>query len=128
MANIKKYIVEHAPTFASIKVEIDFDFVRKMDNNESWDMNRMIREMVDFWHGGEERVAENNGDYVYTYLIQLCQLCIELYDSFGLEKLIQEVNDSEGYFRVDGSEGIKLTEFCEPQFESQEDFEITEMK
>ena len=128
MANIKKYMVEHAPTGGSITVEIDFDFVRKMDETESWDMNRMIREMVEFWHGCEERLAENNGDYVKTYLIQLCSSCIELYDSLGVKKLIQEVNDSEGYFKVDGSDGIKLIEFNEPEFDNQEDFEITEMK
>lgn len=121
-------MVEHAPTGARIKVEIDFDFVRKMDETESWDMNRMIREMVEFWVGGEDRVVENNGDYVKTYLIQLCSLCIELYDSLGVKKLIQEVNDSEGYFNVDGSDGIKLIEFNEPEFDNQEDFEITEMK
>jgi hypothetical protein len=128
MANIKRYIVEHTPTCGSIRVEIDFDFIMKIDDNTSLTMNEMIKQMVDFVYGSENLVKENNGDYVKTYLIMLCGWCFELYDSLGLKKLIDDVNDTEGYYKVDGSEGIKLLAFTEPCFDYQIDFEVKEMK
>jgi Protein of unknown function (DUF2528) len=123
--NIKKYIVEHDATMASITVEIDFDYTYNHPSGEVYSMDMMIKEMVDFWSGAEERVAENDGDYTKTFLIQLCEFCIDLYDDFGLKKLISEIHDEEGYYKVDGTHGIKLVAFTEPDFSVQQDYTIT---
>jgi Protein of unknown function (DUF2528) len=122
--NTKKYRVEHDTTMASILVEIDFDYTYNHPNGEVYSMDMMIKEMVDFWSGAEERVAENDGDYTNTYLIQLCELCIDFYDDLGLKKLISEIQDEEGYYKVDGSHGIKLLKFTEPDFSDQKDYTI----
>lgn len=61
-----------------------------------------IKEMVDFWSGGPDRLRRNKGDYTRTWLKQLgCYI-------FFNEKA--PVNE-EGWYPLDGTEGIKLLGF-----------------
>jgi Protein of unknown function (DUF2528) len=125
MANIKKYIVEHDSTMGSITVEIDFDFIFNPSGTEVWNMDRMIKEMVEFWSGSEYRLAENDGSYVNTYLIQLLKLCLGFGSNISTEKLIELIDDEEGYLKVDGTDGIRLVQFTECYFDDQSDYSIT---
>jgi hypothetical protein len=52
-----------------IEIEIDFGFPNVMKN---------ITDMIYFWGDGDERLDENNGDYVTTFLKQLAIKCLWL--------------------------------------------------
>jgi hypothetical protein len=130
--NIKKYKVEHTPTYGEVEVEIDFDFVSRIKNEtgeEDYPVMLCIQEMVNFWSGSEQRLDENEGDYVKTFLKQLCREVISITASRNLSTygVIEQMKGEEGWCPLDGSCGIKLVSQSEPELYDQEDFEITEV-
>ena len=131
MSNIKKFLVEHVPTFGEIVVEIDFDFVAEIKNNtgtEKYPVQNAIEDMVKFWTGSELRVAENEGNYTHTFLKQLCSHVIGIIANRNLSEygVIEEMKEEEGWCPLDGSFGIKLIRTERPVLDSQDDFTITE--
>ena len=134
MANIKAFRVEHNPTYGEIEVEIDLDFVVKIKNKKgeekSYPIMESIKSMVDFWTGCEKRLDENDGDYLKTFLKQLCHEVMTLVSAENLSArgVIEEMKDKEGWCPMDGSCGIKLLSVTAPDFSVQSDYEITELE
>lgn len=77
-----------------------------------------IQQMVDFWSGSEQRLSENDRDYVRTWLKQLGAFIIRNGRAPGIDSFGQPVKD-EGWSKLDGSHGIKVNN-VEP-FEPDED-------
>lgn len=130
--NIKKYNVEHTPTYGAIVVEIDFDFVSKIKNEtgeEDYPVAQCIKDMVEFWHGYQLKLAANDNDYTKTFLKQLARNIISLLASRNLSTfgVIEEMRGEEGWCPLDGSLGIKLLSVDDPEMSTQEDYEITEL-
>lgn len=130
MANIKNFRIEHLPTFGEIEVEIDFGFSKKNKNNEFITVEHFMKEMVDFWTGSQVRLDENEGNYQNAFLKQLCSEVIILSASKNLSVsgIIDEINDKEGWYPIDGSCGIKLLSVIRANLGNQDDYEINEFK
>ena len=130
MSNIKKFRVEHTPTYGEIVVEIDLDFVNKIKNEtaeEDYPITKGIEEMVNFWTGSESRLEDNEGNYLNTFLKQLCNEVIGLLASKNLSTygVIEEMKGEEGWCPLDGTWGIKLIDVSSPDFKTQDDYDIT---
>jgi len=122
--DVKTYTVEHAPTSGEIRVEINFDY--KFQYGElQMSMNDMMKEMVDFWSGSEYRLTDNNGNYFETFLKQLChEVMILGVDDKNVTGIINEFNNREGWWKIDGSEGIKLLSVENMCLQTQSDYEV----
>ncbi len=125
---IKKFSIEHTPTYASITVQIDFGF--KIKHNPNFTVEGAIKEMVEFWTGYEKRLDQNDGDYTKTFLKQLCQECIviQMSENYNLLGIIKEFNDREGWNKMDGDYGIEIVSFEPTDFSDQSDYEIEDRK
>lgn len=76
----------------------------------------LIKEMVDFWSGSEDRLEANDGSYLHTWLKQLAVFIL---------RLRRTPDGDEGWCKLDGTYGIKLLNWEE--YEHDEDqIEITE--
>lgn len=124
--NIKTYTVEHTPTYGEIKVEIDFDYVNDFGAGPV-SMDGIIKDMVDFWDGSKDRLKDNNGNYLNTFLKQLCQRCMAfaLEGNYNVNGVINKFMTEEGWLPMDGSGGIKLTWLDQMDISNQEDYSIT---
>ena len=95
-------------------IQIDFEHKGIMDS---------IKGMVEFWSEWKERLEENKGDYVQTFLKQcgawFCGESLNL-SMFGI---IQEYNNKEGWTPIDGSHGVQLLSRDVPEYEH-EDFYV----
>ncbi len=124
---MKKYMVEHRPTYGSITVEIDETYER---DGKTLNTGDVIKDMVDFWTGSERRLSNNDGDYTAAFLKQLCEAVIRLVSSENLNLagvLAHFAEDAEGYCDMDGSFGIKITDMSEPDMSDDSEFEITNL-
>jgi len=121
------YTVKHEPTGGEITVKIDFDYESLYDGRV-FTMDDWIKEMVDFWHGSAERLAENDGNYVKTFLPMLCQeaLAIALEYQCGPEMVVRKFVNKEGYCPMDGSHGITITKVEQMELTDYSQYEITE--
>jgi hypothetical protein len=74
-----------------------------------------ITDMIYFWGDGDERLDENNGDYVTTFLKQLAIKCLWLqcqnFVGANLVALFKNKSKCEGYCDMDGSYGIKILNY-----------------
>lgn len=73
--------------------------------------NKHIKEMVEFWHGWEKRMKDNNDNYTSIFLKQLgfevfYQIMSEGYNLTGILYLFSEGH--EGWCRMDGTFGITI--------------------
>lgn len=122
----KTYTVEHVPAYGEIKVEIDFDHVNTY-GDQIFSMEDFIKMQVDFWDGHKARLNDNKGDYIATYLKQLCQCCLRMGvdNNYNLEGIIRKFENLEGWARMDGRDGIWLLSFENIDLGVQEDYTIT---
>ena len=130
MSNIKKYYIEHGPTNGGVAVEIDMSkTILDATINHFQGIERLLADMILFWSGGQERLDENNGDILKTFLIQLCNRCILFLaeDELNTEGLISKFNGLEGWYPMDGSFGIRITSCSAPELEHQPDYDINEI-
>lgn len=113
----KKYSIEHTPTYASIDVIIDHSHPS---------LDEAIKVMVDFWTGSEKRLDYNDGDYLATFLKQLCAKVIGILaeNNYNASGVIDHMQGEEGWCLLDGSFGIELTYADGICFDNQDDFEI----
>lgn len=121
----KKYYVEHTGAYGSITVEIDHGFVDKDGN----DINAIIDTMLEFWIGSQKRIDENDGDKIKTFLKQLCEKTMRLVTSENLSMrgLLEEFEEAEGWCKMDGSKGIEIVDFEEPDFTTEYLYEVKEL-
>lgn len=124
--NRKVYKVEHMPTESNVVVEIDFDYKPKRHEN----ITEAMEEVITFFSGGRFRLSENNGNVLETFLCQLTDYALKIaignnYNEYGI---INEIGESEGYFPVDGSEGILILSVEQPTFDTRDELNVTEQK
>lgn len=122
--------VEHQPTYGSIDVEIDFDHTFEVKGEKVTKIEQ-ITQMQSFWTGSESRLDENDDDVVLAFLKQLCQKCMYLAieHNVNYKGLISLFNEGqEGYCALDGSAGIELHNSELPDFDEQDDYEVSELK
>jgi hypothetical protein len=109
-----------------MKVEIDFDFPNIMGE---------IKDMVEFWSNWEERLDDNDGDYVKTFLQQLGQKVYFMINDCGsVYSLLNSFNwdaepfsgGEEGYCNMDGTKGIKIIS-ADTWGIDKEEFEVEEI-
>lgn len=125
--NKKIFKIEHFITGGEIEVEINFDHVNDFGSGPV-NMETSIKMLVDFWSGNKDRLTDNGGDYTKTFLKQLCQICLKLeletgYNASGLVRLFATM---EGYCRMDGSCGIKITAVSGMELDCQDDYDVKE--
>jgi len=126
-SGIKVFDVEHTPTYGNISVEINFDFKNDFGYGPV-SMDGCIQMMVDFWNGAEGRLNENEGDYLRTFLKQLCQRCLIVSIEYNrnVDGVIKQFVNEEGWMAMDGSCGIKLLSVELMYMDTQADYEIEE--
>ncbi len=91
----------------TFKIEYDYTTLAEVQVDEE-KAAKIIREMVDFWSGSEDRLKENDGDYLRTWLKQL--------GGFILSHR-RPPQDDEGWYNLDGTWGIKLVHWEEYEFD-----------
>jgi hypothetical protein len=76
----------------------DSNLIARVEINE--EKSKMaIQEMVEFWMGWKDKLEENDGDYIQTWLKQLVIYIVRMGSS---------PSNQEGWYPLDGSHGIKL--------------------
>lgn len=77
---------------------------------EQFDAERVMKESVEFWAYWESRLEANNGDYTKTFLqltarsiyFRMCK------NNYSISGLIKDFADSEGWYPMDGSMGVRI--------------------
>ncbi len=85
-----------------------------------------IKMMVEFWMGWEERVEHHDGNYTAAFLEQLGKKLIRLSMEMDKREIINELAESEGWLRLDGSHGITVCEV--EQFVIDDDIKFREVR
>ncbi len=100
----KTYTVTYIPQDwdCTVEIEDEVNGVATLD---------LIKQMVEFWTDWESLLDDNDGDYTRAFLQQLARqaflICVgENYNTYGI---VEEFNDLEGWCKMDGSQGIKIT-------------------
>ncbi len=126
----KRYKISHPDSYSTLTVEIDFSYKIDVGEGEIYLVEDDIKEMVDFWITKEERLMDSDGDYTIAFLKQLhaevMEISIEY--NYNLWGIIEEFNDREGWSKMDGSRGIKLIHFEEPEIFDAHLFNVEELK
>lgn len=125
---IKKYNVEHYPTRAEIEVEIDFSYTLTY-GTELLTMDDLIKQLVEFWAGWKSDLAYNNGNYIQTFLKNLCDVCLKvaLEGNWNKDGVISEFEGKEGWCSLDGSNGVKLISLSGIDLSDHTDYGIKEI-
>ena len=97
---MEKYSLTHLDSYWEAIVEIDTELSKIP-----------IKDMVEFWSDWEYNLALNDGDYIITFLKQLARkiFIIKIETDYNIKGILREIKESEGYYPLDGSHGIKLT-------------------
>ncbi len=124
----KTFEVNYSPTWANITVEIDFDMEFKVGKTETMKTTQAIKEMVEFWSGYLERLSLNKGDYLHTFLKSLAHevFLIQLEGNWNTEGVIDQFENREGWFNMDGSCGINIIDVEGVELSRQGDYDIIE--
>lgn len=123
--DIQTFIVEHTPTDANIIVKIDFDFVHPQLGS----VENTMTEVVNFWVGAEDKIKQNDGSVLNTFLKMLCAEVLHeaAANFYNVSGVIDVFKEKEGFCDIDGSFGIRLTGINKIDLSCQSDFEITKM-
>lgn len=126
----KTYTVAYGPTWWEIQVSIDEEFISPwIDPGTDKPMTglEVVKSLVEFWSGWEQRLASNKGDYIKTFLQQLASEVISLVaaNNWTLDGVLDEFSDKDGYCPMDGSCGIEILHTDEFSFEDDE-FQVLE--
>ena len=128
---IRKYKVQHADYYWECSLEIDEDFVIESlsEPEKPYTTKDAIKDMVEFWGDWKYKLRQNGGDYTKTFIKQLA--ISALYDVIGeshnLLGVLGYFEESEGWFAMDGSNGIKILFVDDFDFYG-DDFRIEEVK
>jgi hypothetical protein len=89
--------------YGYIDVEIDTDLAT----------DAVLHEMNDFWANGEEKLKETGGDVLTAVLRRLYEAAAYahiLKDIHTAGDMIEHFNEKEGWYPLDGSYGIRITD------------------
>lgn len=125
----KIYRLTHIDYDWETTIGIDEEFIVSESEGNKTTTKDIIKGMVEFWSGWENRLADNDGDYTKTFLQQLSREV--LYQLFQhprstLKGIIYEFEDLEGWWAPDGSAGFQLLEIDPIEIEH-ERFEVKEV-
>ena len=87
------------------------------------DIEEIIKVQVEFWGQWESKLRMNDGDYIKTYLQMIASKALmHVLEGYNLYGVISEFDGSEGWCKLDGSNGIEITsvdsyEFPDSEFE-----------
>lgn len=122
----KKYTVTYDPLIHgwSCEIMINEEFITMPGTKHQSTTLDCIKTMVDFWYDSKQRLNENNGDYVKTFLKQLAsRILFEAANGNNLYGVVSSFDDREGWCKMDGSFGIEILQVDEFDIE-QSDFSI----
>lgn len=128
-SEVKTYTVIYGPTWWECTISIDHSFVfENISPGEHWPMAKALEEMVIFWSDGKKRLALNDGDVVKTFLQQLAREInyIQAVKDYNLEGVIEEFVNREGWWVMDGSNGITIVDIDDFDFAYNE-YEVMEV-
>lgn len=127
----KKYVISYPTEFWECTVEIQPDFVikRLSKPNEIYTTLHAMEDMVKFWHGGESRLNDNDGDVIKTFLQQLGREIYIIVSSQDLNYVgvMDQLKKMEGWYAVDHQYGITITDVDVLVFDHK-DFEVEEIE
>jgi len=124
---IQKFRIEHTPTSGEIEVEIDFNYTDTYNGKVNTQLDQ-IKELQSFWHGSDEQLKEENGDYVAAFLKNLCREClaVALEGNWNCDGVIDQFKNKEGFCRLDGKYGMKLLSLDLMVLDDFEEYNISE--
>lgn len=113
---MKTYHIEFTPIYWECTIRIDEEKARQP-----------IREMVEFWHGWESHLDDNDGDYTKTFIQQISRTILYMVAgrNLNINGVRNEFNNLEGWCKMDGTHGIEILSVDEVEFHY-DDFEIEE--
>ncbi|SDM39933.1 Protein of unknown function [Pedobacter antarcticus] len=124
---LKVYKVIYPTEFWECQVEINEDFIV---SGPAWEGNckSAMEGMIAFWMGGNERLAENEGNVSKTFAQQLAReaYMILVERDLTLYGVIEEIGSREGWGKPDGSLGYKLIYVDDVEIRHK-DFEVEEI-
>lgn len=85
------------------KLSYDWQDIAEVEIDETKALP-IMEEMILFWAGGKNWIKDNNGDITKTWLKMLTRFLI---------MRRRQPDDDEGWYNLDGTHGIKLSNFCE---------------
>lgn len=98
------------------KYSLIYDFTWEAEveiDEENPKAQAAIKEMVEFWSGWKSDLRAAHGNYTKLFLINLTKTLLPIsLEGWNTEGVIEELAKKEGWYRLDGSEGITLT-YCE---------------
>lgn len=103
-----KYLVENSDW--NCVIEIDHDLKVPYDGTE-YSTEDLMKEMILFFMGGDDRINRNDGDITNTFLEQLGEVILRLTAQnhlSSIDSLIDDFQNMEGYCKMDGSMGIEI--------------------
>lgn len=122
---VKQHKLVMNQTYWEMQVEIDEDFMYTYGDNQKEKCKAAIIMMVEFWANSKSLLDDNDGDYTKAFLKMLARECFLIVTTtqYNLNGVIDEFVNREGWCRMDGSMGIKITSVDEfdPDYS---DFEI----
>jgi len=80
----------------------------------------VIKEMVEFWLGWESRLEGHSGDYLSTFLAMLARELLIVVMEGGWGSRVSKFKNREGWYPLDGSQGITLVRCDDYRFEDEE--------
>ena len=121
------YRITHDPTGGEIEVTIDYSYVNTFGDRR-YTMVEYIKEMAEFWADSKTRISDNDGDYVKSFLKQLCQeaMTAAYEKNLNITGVRAHFDDLEGYSKMDGSQGIHIIACEQMDLSNQEDYTVTE--
>lgn len=115
----REFTVTHDESVSYINVEIDTDFTYTIGEKEYSTLD-LIKESVEFWSSYTiENEIEESG-HIHAWLKLLLDHCF--FEKYYIEDatfLSKKIENDEGWPRVDGTMGIKITEchICQPDMD-----------
>jgi hypothetical protein len=119
--NFQPYPAEHPLWYYQVEIEPN-----KVINIAGRDTTclELIRTIVEYWPGYQERLREEAGDYTACYLKQMAKELFSLtgmaHGSINLADAIGWFRKMRGYVPVDGSHGIQLVAVSEIDLSGQQ--------
>ncbi len=113
-------------------IELDCDFEMNIGISQDEDTKKRLQEINDFWSGSEDRLLNFSGDIYKTVCSLIAKEVVRLQSitSFNStkESIIEVFNEGiEGFYPLDGSEGIEILEINIPFSPWDLTFDITEV-
>lgn len=125
---MKKFKLEYSLDRWECWIEIDEDAVIEVRGGNSMTLKEAMKSMILFWSGGSDRLDANDGDITKTFLQQLAReiYYIIVQHKFNLLGVVEEFQNREGWWPMDGTHGIRIT-YIDDVYIDHADFKMEEL-